>query len=447
MTEKDLTTQPASTQTQVYDETVTRILSGQKKFSDLDFSVSKDRRVALDCIKAKQDYVFSLNADNEFERMILKEWVRGDYRNLLVLKKEQWHKELIDIYLFLKFTKGADYQSDSSLSILRGYDQKLMFIFSYVTKEGETVAYFDKTLGVPTKLKTTATIKLKLLDSASLVKKIDISLQWLDRKLVLAQLNNVINGVLRDIVLSTIEENNVTFFDLPRYFTYIGEKIKSELEKALLTYGLSVSDVNIINIVIPNNTGEVLEKQFLYLAKERNLREFEHDMESASLKFYEQKAAIHEKYPEFPITLTETEKDFALERYLKRIGKENSHTEDIVEESLEKRDTDLKGSLTKTTLKMPVAPEEPPKSKTLAIFISLFAVAIVVAGLLFIASKVAGFIALGVVILGFGLYATFAFDKLKKSGAADKRHKEYQRQYEEYQKALDDYYSKQNETK
>lgn len=170
-------------------------------------------------------------------------------------------------------------------------------------------------------------------------------------------------------------------------------------------------------------------------------------MESASLKFYEQKAAIHEKYPEFPITLTETEKDFALERYLKRIGKENSHTEDIVEESLEKRDTDLKGSLTKTTLKMPVAPEEPPKSKTLAIFISLFAAAVVVAGLLFIASKVAGFIALGVVILGFGLYATFAFDKLKKSGVADKRHKEYQRQYEEYQKALDDYYSKQNETK
>lgn len=203
--------------------------------------------------------------------------------------------------------------------------------------------------------------------------------------------------------------------------------------------------MNVTNIEIPNNTGEVLEKQFLYLAKERKLREFENDMESVSLKFYEQKAAIHEKYPNFPISLTETEKDFALERYLKRIGKGDEHSENIIKESLGKRDTDLKGSLTKTTLRMPVAPIEPPRSKTLTVYISTLIIALTVASLLFIASAIAGFVGLGLVILGFGLYATFAFDKLKQSGTADKKHKDYLRQYEEYQKALNEYYSKKNE--
>ncbi len=386
-----------------------KVLSEKIKFSSLNLAKETERRAAVECMNANTAYARKLNPADEFQRKTLCEWVACRYSNILLLNENQLHKDLVNIYLYEKFTKVEGYDKNKTIWLLKSYDKNICVFYNYETREGEIVRYFDKQLALPIKLKTTAKVKLKIVDSLELVKKIDLDLSQIDLNLAVVTLHDLINKCIRNVVLKVIEENDATFFDLSKYYQSMGERAAKDLRELCLGYGLSVADVSILNIVIPNNATEKLENQYFALAEAERIKNFENEMAEQALKRYEEKAAIHEKYPNFPLTLTEAEKDFALNRYLKRTGEQDKYEADIVNEKLKRR---LFGGLgTKTT-----ATESTwisPKKRRPSAFLILLTLCILVGCFTMIASVVAGLIILGCTSLIFGLTAAFAWDKIK----------------------------------
>ena len=142
----------------------------KKKFSELNLNDPSDIEIALYCINHKQTLLSELNVKDDSHLNLLKTWVSSGYSNYITLTRNNiYHKDLLDIYLYLKFKKAIE--NTDEITILRSYKKEIVFYYTYQTRQGETVNYFDNALGVPTYLKTKATIKMKVVDPQNLLKR------------------------------------------------------------------------------------------------------------------------------------------------------------------------------------------------------------------------------------------------------------------------------------
>ena len=132
-----------------------------------------------------------------------------------------------------------------------------------------------------------------------------------------------------------------------------------------------------------------------------------------SLKNYEEKLSIEEKYPDAEHTLTEYEKDLALKRYLVKTG-------NVKEEKVDRSIKINKGKI------VDVAPVEkvedvtdelePPRNSFRTGFIIFSVLALLISVIVMAAGSLgAGLIVLGISILVFGLIAAFNHDKFKNN--------------------------------
>lgn len=386
-------------------------LEHKKRLSELDFQKKADMEILNFCLRAVSAMVNELNLDVEHEFALLKKWVENDYSNYISCAKNGvTHVDLLTLYLWKKIE--ATVEGNDGMSLITSYDNKLVINYRYETKKGETISYFDKALGVPTSLVATAELKLKLANAQKLVEKIDVDVKYIDAVIVNNFITATLNRVVRDTILNFIDKNNASFYDLPHYYTAINQTVLEALRAAFAVSGLDATDFALSDISVPNNTGKLLQNQFFAIAEAERVKAYEQRMEKASLDLYERKAAIHSKYPDFPITLTETEKDLALNRYLIRMGQDTSLKADIEEKDISRRVKKTGGTATvehKTA--KPTFIEKSNKFRTG--FIIMTALLYLVAFALFSIGAVAGCAALAGATLVCGLTAFFGYKKIK----------------------------------
>ena len=235
---------------------------------------------------------------------------------------------------------------------------------------------------------------------------------------------------------------------MPQKYTDLSQRIKESLQNALELAGLFVEEVIIKDITIPNNTSDRLEKQFFAIAEAERVKKYEYSMEEISLSLYEKKAKIHEQYPNFPITLTESEKDFALNRYLRRKGEDISLLADIDKEQLEKSIEQGSGTITKAKLNAPIPPIEPKKPSSFRkIYIILTIIALVFSGIMFAVSLIAGLVLLGITILIAGILGAVKLNALKEGKKESQAYEEYKKLYKEYEEEYAAYNASKNDNK
>lgn len=335
------------------EEKEQQICYGSGDLLSLDFTSAEDREIAVRCLDKRIYLSAKLNPDIWEHREVLKVWIRKNYRNIFSLRIDQRHKDLVNIYLEEKYNeqlkslissenanKGAHKDNEFNLSdcinLIHSYSGQQLIIYKYATKEGEVVCYFDNTLGVPAKLKTNADFRIKIIDALALVKKIDIELERIGLTKTIEFINNIINDNLRETLLNIIENNKITYYELPRYYRLIIKQLKTNLQDVFNECGLLIDDIKINDISLTNNMDDILEKEYFNLARIAHEKEAENKINEMSLKLYEQKAMIHEKYPNFQMGLTEAEKDRALSRYLERLRNEKKTEPQIKNEALAK---------------------------------------------------------------------------------------------------------------
>lgn len=367
--------------------TVKSILEGKVDFLSLDFTTEQGKEIALKCIDAIQIFALRLNAEDVAQRKVLKRWIEKDYKRLLLLDRAQRHAELINVYLEHKFQEQLQKWIDDKkpitgdLSIDRSYTEQQVITYKYATKEGEEICYFDNGLGIPVKLKTQAAFKFKITNAQCLVEKIDVELNRVNLGLVVNLINSAVHNCMRDVVLSTIEMQKLSYYDLPRFYTAIKDNLAEKLQAQFNDYGISVAGVNIIDISITNNITEKFEKEYYKFAELARKKEFENKLEAASLTLYEQKAMIHDKYPNFQMSLTEAEKDRALERYLERTGhKQELANLEVKQDNLGKRSKADDIFDTAAEFPVPQEPEAPIPTNKYRIMYGVIAAVLCVLG-------------------------------------------------------------------
>ncbi len=337
--------------------------------------------------------------------------LNADYTYFTYLKREQYTDELAQIFLAKRLEKRDPAEKNEKLSVQKSLDNKILFNYTYLTPEGEELYYLDNELEVPSSLRSSLKISFKLIDAVALIDKIDIHITQLGERKICSTLTDLVSSSFRAYLNEYIFENKIGYYTLCSSFAKVEKYLKEKMNESFKEYGLEIGEFIIKKLAIPTDIQYKLEDQAFEIRRRRADVESNNEFAIKSLGFYEKKLEIQEKYPNAEHSLTEFEKDLALQRYLIKTGKDSKeevdHTIEI-KQKVEKKDAVI--SQTED-----IVPEVPDKKNVFKIaYFTLLGMFVFVSLLCFIAGVGVGLIMLGVTTLIFGGIAAFYHNKFKK---------------------------------
>lgn len=291
------------------------------KINDLEFEKATNRKAVFEFLKDNPSKLKKLKSENE--KKFLKYCIERKFDLFVYLNPEQYEEELCKLFL----TKKIEKQTPQNVNFMyKSFNGNIVFDVAYQTFDGEQVFYFDKELQVSTFLVAKILTSFKILDTANFIKMIDVDVCDVGYNTILDKLTNLINNAYRKVIIAMIKTQNLGVFKINSSYLEIETEIKNELNLILKNGGAEVDDIRVSKISVTDDTSLILEKQSLEILNERRKKEADIDYERKSLENYEKKAEIHSKYPDFANGLTEAEKDFAFERYVRKIRAENGES-------------------------------------------------------------------------------------------------------------------------
>lgn len=432
------------------NETYNQLLNGKKALKNIDSSNPLEKSGFLQFVKSYPSTLRGLSIDNPKEKELIRLSVESNYSNFTYLTKNQYFEEIAKLYVskLMAATQStltaSNPDSSEKVWLQTSFDERPVVSFSYTTHEGEQIYYFDNELKIPSSLISKLFISLKIVDALAFIKGLDISVRAINCKTAVQTLKNIVIGEYRNTMSAFLDDENTGYYKLCSNVGKLSDELTDAFNKKLEPLGVVTRKVSIVSVKIPDNTRILLENQYFSLRKENDRRENDLNFEREALKFYEQKAEIHSKHPDYEETLTEAEKDFALRRYLIKTDNEPK-TELIERETLKSRDVDQSITEVKKIKEKPVMPVEPEVVKGgLTAFIVFGVLLIVGSCLTMIASVGGGLIALGASVLILGTVAIFKKNVFRKSGISADVKEKYDAEMAAYRAALAEYESTSN---
>ena len=394
-------------------ELAERIKNGSIDLDELNVSKLSHRNAFLSAVHDKPNILGKITAADS--KQFIKIAMKDNPNNFVYLKKEQYTDEFAQMFIAKRMEapqKSAE-EENSSIVVQKSLDNKLVINYYYVSPAGDEIYYFDNEFQVPTSLKSKLKVTMKLEDAVALINKLDKDLSYL--------VGDVIKAALTDILISTykayfneyLKNNKVGYYTLCASTKDLEDGLKKLLQNQLREYGIEITDFLIKKIDIPKDMQYKIEDLAFQIRQKRADIEADAEFARVSLKNYEEKLSIEEKYPDAEHTLTEYEKDLALKRYLVKTG-------NFEEEKVDRSIRITKGKI------VDVAPVEkvedvtdelvPPRNSFRTGFIIFSVLALLISVIVMAAGSLgAGLIVLGISILVFGLIATFNRDKFKNN--------------------------------
>lgn len=337
--------------------------------------------------------------------------INKDYRNFTYLKREQYTEDLAQIFLSKRLNEHVNEDKSSHLTFEKSMDNKLVFIYSYVSQEGDELYYLDKELQVPASIRSSLKMSFKLTDALALIDKMDTHITQLGQSKICSTLTDIISSNYRAILNEYIVKNDIGYYTLCSSLTEVEEYLKEKMNKAFESYGIVLNEMIIKKLAIPKDIQFKLEDQAFQIRKKRAEIDADTEFSKKSLEAYAEKLEIQEKYPNATHSLTEYEKDLALKRYLIKMGqtKEEEIDHSIkIKQKIATQDDAI-------SQREDIIPEVPQKKNVFKItYIVMLLVSLIVSFSCFAAGAGTGLILLAVTVLIFGLIAAFKHDKFKK---------------------------------
>ena len=393
------------------------LVQGEEDINVLNFAYAVHKKAFLMAIAARPNLLAKVRPEHEEEFFTYA--VKENYENFLYIKKEQYTDELAQMYIYDRLTKKEkklffekDDEQKNARFVQKSLDDKIVFNYSYVTPEGEEFYYLDRELQVPTSIKSSLKIVLKLVDAVQLIEKLDLSVGELGELKLKSVISDTVNKNYRAFLNDYIVKNNAGYYTLCTSFAQLEEGFADYLGEIFNRYGIEVKEVVIKKIAIPKEIQYKLEDQSFAIRQRRADIEADSEFAKRSLENYAEKLAVEQKYPNATPTLTEYEKDLALKRYLIKTGKASEEELDHSIKLTQKAEQ-LDQSLDK---QKDVEPEVKPKKNVFkAVYYSLLAVQAISTIGIMTEELPSGFICLGVNIAVFGIIAAFFHKKLGKN--------------------------------
>ncbi len=293
--------------------------------------------------------VNELDASVEADRRDLLEWISNDSENFTRLKKpgQQYFREICDLFVCSRLKKTDD--SSGKDRFCYSLDFHPCIKLDYVTYKNEEIEYRDSELGIITYLESQFTLVFKLMNSMQLLKALDMNAADLSIGNVYEKLRTIALEAWREVATDVVEKEGIGFYHFVQNFGAIAEKLTAVLNKKLSSYGVIASDVTIRRMSVPDSVREQIRKNSFETKCESDRYAAEVKVAEMYLENYRRKAEIRSTFGTDE-SLTEFEKDRALERYLVRVN--NERKTEIVDTKLAERTDDY-------GLEKPTEPKKP----------------------------------------------------------------------------------------
>ena len=382
------------------------LVQGSLDVNALNLAISNHREAFLQALKERPALLTKVSKVNEAHFFTLAIQKNPEY--FIHLKRGQYTDKLAQIFLFDRISKTAPEKSSQTILVRKSLDDKVVFTLSYLSSEDDELYYLDKELQVPVSLRSNIILTLKLDNAVDLIDKLDTHITQLGEQKIKSVILDIVANQYKTYLNSYITEKKIGYYTLCTSLNDVEDGFVKYIAKIFAPYGISVSDFVIKNIAIPKDIQNKLEDQAFKIRQRRSDVEADAEFAKLSLESYEAKLAIHSKYPNSEVSLTEYEKDLALKRYLTKVGrtvKENvDHTINISRKALR----------ADSTINKPedIIPDIPTKVNVFRRNFIILSVLAAIISLIVIASNPgAGLIVLGVSILIFGLVAAFNVER------------------------------------
>ncbi len=318
-------------------------LNNRQDAADFDAAV----RVAPDAVLGQ------LDAQDVLAQELIYLWVKKNPANILLLAPNQLFPEILEIFFAdcMKKTRPADITARPFV-LNRALDGYYVLDYAYITRPGEEIRYFDEEKGIPVSLASKLQVRIKIYDMQKFLTALDLDLAYLTYNHVARYISDLILNAYRNILTIIVDKRQVSYYSLNRYYSNIADSVRVVFDSTYDEHGIVVTDFQIRDISPLGETLREMERKSFELSKMEQQLRFEQRKEAISLEIYERKAAIHGMYPNFPIGMTELEKDRALDRYIRKMKAANAIAnnlpfeeepvaEEVVEETEEATDSIL----------------------------------------------------------------------------------------------------------
>lgn len=388
------------------------LIAGKKAVGEINYDDIYEKQALEAAIAEKPSLLAGVGKLDKFGKKILLDAVSKKYSNFIYLSEPQYFDEIAQIYLLKRFEDTSEKWKGDKFRLKQSMDNKLVLTLNYVSHKGEEVYYFDRDLRIPASLLTNMRVSVKFNDACKFFGFLDVKVASVNLPDALEALLDLINTEYRRVLQDFIDSKQIGFYKLSAEYGELKEALADALNLKLSKYGAEISDVNIQSISFADNMYESITEQFYALQIERMKKEMENDIAGLSLENYKKKAEIHEKYPNFPVTLTEAEKDLALKRYLVRMEKYSEERLQLDKESVSERTENAAPAEELVKTAEPVVIEtlpEPGKNKRLIALCAITGVLVLISLLVMIASVPTGLV-LAIIFAAAGI-ATFFIKK------------------------------------
>lgn len=302
---------------------VEEIVSGRHSISEIGIETKNQREAVLAAV-AKRNALVKYVDGEDAERILKFILSHGqNYKLFVQLKPSQYTPALAQIYLYGRLSevayavKGDNYQ----MSAGRSLDGKTTLAYTYISSNDDALHYMDTELGLPLSVKSSIKLTFKIENAVQLIEALDTNIQELGPKKINAVLFDILASRYRAGLADYITEHKVGYYTLCTTLCDVQAEIKAKLNAVYAAYGITVSDLVIRKIAIPDDIKNKVEDLQFRIRQRHAETEASAELASISLRSYEEKLAIQAKYPDVEPTLTEYEKDLALQRYLAKVGR------------------------------------------------------------------------------------------------------------------------------
>ncbi len=257
--------------------------------------------------------------EEEWATSLIHELVETDISYFEKLLPEQRTEE--DALRYVKYSLSrTDAQKNDEKLYFETMDEKAAFHINYLSNDDEVLEYFDCELSLPTWLRIKATAIFAVENATKLLEKINVSLGKFSIQLVYGALRRNLTDIFRRELLKYIEEKEIGYFHFESSYHIFTDIVKSNLATACEEYGLTLCDFHLAKMTISETALENVQNEYLNARILSTRAEAEILWAEASLEILNKKSEILKAHQMPMDTLTEMEKDKALERHLKKLN-------------------------------------------------------------------------------------------------------------------------------
>lgn len=377
---------------------VPELVQGILDVNELKLTKANQRAAFLQALEERPALLTKVNKDNEEQFFTVAINKNPEY--FVHLKREQYTNDLAQIYLFDRLSRSASKKSSQTILVRKSLDSKVVFMLSYLSTEADELYYLDRELQVPVSLRSSVVLTLKLDDAVALIDKLDTHITQLGEEKIKGVISDLVANHYKSYLNSYINEKQIGYYTLCTSLNDLQNGFTSYISETFKPFGLSVSDFVVKNIAIPKDIQHRLEDQAFKIRQRRSDVEADSEFAKLSLESYEAKLAVHTKYPNAEVTLTEYEKDLALKRYLIKTGRD---AEEVVDRTIDIDHNTLHADST-VSKDEDIVPDIPVEASSFKHNFILFAVLTLLFSVVMIAiNTVTGFIILILAFLAFAL--------------------------------------------